>query len=358
MGVGYYVRGEDPVLRGDVLTHVLDGLVSPAERSLAVEDFSVPGRAGAGDGDGGGADAREAIVGSALVAAQSPPFMTACRIVVVRDVGNLTTADAEPFVRYLADPLDSTVLVFVAGGGRVPANLTKAWKGIIEEVGPQSEKTVEVLVEHTKSVGLTLSAEARQMIVEHLGENAGRVPQFVELLRSAYGENKLLGVDEIEPYLGEAGAIPVYQLTNAIESGDVAGALEILHRLMHVMGAQGKPMHPLQVIGLLHHHYRRLLVLDDPSLRTEADAVQALGGKVKPYPARKALDQARVLGSDRLRQAYDALAQADVDLKGATGMPEDAVVEVLVARLAGLSSRARGNRTGGSRGRAGAGSRR
>jgi len=348
MTVGYFVRGDDPVLRGEVLDRVLDGLVPHAERSLAVEDFTVPGRAGAGDADSG-ADARDAVVGSALVAAQSPPFMTASRVIVLRDVGNLTTADAEPFVRYLADPLDTTVLVFVAGGGRLPANLTKAWKGIVEETGPESEKTLDVLVQHAKAAGLNLGADARQVIVDHLGEDAGRVPQFVELLRSVYGDDTLLGVAEIEPYLGEAGAIPVYQLTNAIESGDVAGSLEILHRLLHVTGAQGKPMHPLQVLGLLHHHYRRLLVLDDPAIRSESDAVSALGGKVKPYPARKAMEHSRALGTDRLRKAYDALGQADLDLKGATGMPEDAVIEVLVARLAGLSNRARGSRGSGAR---------
>ena len=66
----------------------------------------------------------------------------------------------------------------------------------------------------------------------------------------------------------------------------------------------------------------------------------ALGGKVKEYPARKALDQARRLGTDGLREAFDALFQADLDLKGARGVPEDAVMEVLVVRLARLAGRA------------------
>jgi DNA polymerase III delta subunit len=103
-------------------------------------------------------------------------------------------------------------------------------------------------------------------------------------------------------------------------------------------------MHPLQVIGLLTGYYRRILRLDDPSLRTPADAVAALGGKVKEYPARKALDQARSLGNGGIRQAFDALFQADLDLKGARGIPEQAVVEVLVVRLSRLAARAGGGR--------------
>lgn len=362
MSAVYVVKGDDPVLRGEVLASVLDELLAHADRALALEEFTIPQRTGvggaatgpsaAGDADANGAvgaASRASVVSDAINAAQSPPFMTALRVVVVREIGNLTVADAEPFVRYLADPLATTALVFVAGGGRLPANLTKAWKPVALERGPASEKTADVLVDHARLASIGIDAQARTLIVEHLGEDSGRVPQLVEVLRSTYGEGGHLGVAEVSPYLGATGSIPVYQLNNAIDAGDVPGALEVLLRLLHT-SSQGKPMHPLQVLGLLHHHYRRLLVLDDPAIRTEADAVSALGGKVKPYPARKALEQSRSLGTRKLSEAFDALAQADLDLKGATALPEDAVIEVLVTRLATLSSRARRSGAGSPRG--------
>jgi DNA polymerase-3 subunit delta len=151
--------------------------------------------------------------------------------------------------------------------------------------------------------------------------------------------------------LGEAGGVAPYLLTNAIEGGDVAGALEILHRLLTASGPQQpKPMHPLQVLAMLHNNIRRVARLDDPEIRGGADAVVALGGRVKEYPAKKALDQARRLGTDGIRDAYAAIAQADLDLKGARAIPEDAVMEVLVARLAALSARS-GARPERARGR-------
>ena len=105
-------------------------------------------------------------------------------------------------------------------------------------------------------------------------------------------------------------------------------------------------MHPLQVLSTLLGYYRRLLRLDDVSVQTAADAVAALGGRIKEFPARKALDATRALGTDGIRQAFDVLHQADLDLKGARGIPADAVIEVLVVRLARLS-RASGSRAGG-----------
>ena len=81
----------------------------------------------------------------------------------------------------------------------------------------------------------------------------GASPGIVDVLAAAHGPDVRLGVDEVSPYLGEAGAVPSYQLTNAIEEGDPAAALETLHRLLTTSSAQQpKPMHPLQIMGMLN----------------------------------------------------------------------------------------------------------
>lgn len=347
----HYVRGSDPTLRENALNALIGELLGGEDRSLAVEEHTVPGRTGDGEAPGG-AEGRAQAVDGALNAAQSPPFMTERRVVVLRDAGNLAAADADVIVAYLEDPLETTELVLVAGGGRLPTNLTKAWKGAVHEVGPPSEVTSDVLADALKAAGVELDAEAQRHVVAHLGEDAGRVPQLVAVLDAAFTDGAVVSVDEVEPYLGDEGAVPAYQLTNMIEAGDVPGALEVLHRMVTAAGARdGRPMHPLQVLAMLHSHYRRLLRLDDPEIRGSADAVEALGGKVKEYPAKKALAQARALGTDRIRRAYQLLGQTDLDLKGARAIPEDVVLEVLVARLAQLSAQ---SGAGARRGRASA----
>ncbi len=179
---------------------------------------------------------------------------------------------------------------------------------------------------------LTLGPRAAKRVVEHVGEDAGRLPAIVELLASTYGPGASLDETDVEPYLAESGAIPVYLLSKAIDAGDHVEALVVLDRLRSSGG-----MHPLQVMGLLHRHFERLLRLDDPEITGEADAVAALGGTVKPYPAKLAWQQARSLGSSALGRAFELLAEADLGLRGASGAPPEAIVEVLVTRLAGLS---------------------
>jgi DNA polymerase III subunit delta len=343
----YLVKGTDPLLRDRALAELLTELVGDEDHGLVVEEIVVPGKgervATDDDADDRSDDRPQAAAAAAAAnAAQSPPFLTSGRVVVVRDVGNLTKADAAPLVGYLAAPLETTTLVLVQGGGKTPDVLAKALKEVdVDEVKPETEDTAKLLERALADAGLKLQAGAVKQVGAHLGEDASRVHALVEVLRAAHGPGARLDVADVEPYLGDTGSVPRFRLTAAIESGDVAAALGVLHRLLHATGAQQpKPLHPLQVMASLHGYYRQLLRLDDPDVRNASDAATALD--MKEYPARMRLEHVRALGSDGLRQAYAHLAQADLDLKGARSIPEDAVMEVLVARLAALTGRSRG----------------
>ena len=349
--VAFLVKGNDPLLRDKVVDELVAELLGDDDRTLALEDHTVPGRAGGGsgggDGDdggasdkGGGAEAREAVVAAVLNAASSPPFMTARRIVVVREAGGLTAADAEVIGRYLDAPLETSVLVFVSGGGTIPAALTKKLKQAgAGERAPDSEKTSDVLAGAARAANVRLRPDALKLVTAHLGEDAGRVGSLVDVLRSAYGDGASLDRRgrRALPRRSGHGALVSSSRTPS-KKGDSADALEVLDRLLNAPNARdAKPMHPLQVLSTLLATTGGCSDSTTRHCRRAADAVAALGGRVKEFPARKALGAARTLGTDGIRQAFDALHQADLDIKGARGIPADAVVEVLVVRLARLS---------------------
>ncbi len=55
--------------------------------------------------------------------------------------------------------------------------------------------------------------------------------------------------------------------------------------------------------------------------------------------ARFPLEASKRLGTEGLREAMRLLAQAELDLRGASGIDERTVIDVLVARLAALARR-------------------
>jgi DNA polymerase-3 subunit delta len=58
---------------------------------------------------------------------------------------------------------------------------------------------------------------------------------------------------------------------------------------------------------------------------------------IKEYPAKKLLGTFNALGTDRVARALQLVAQADIDLKGATALEPTLIMEILVARLAKMS---------------------
>jgi len=343
------VQGSDPSLRDREVQRLVDELLGGDDRSFALDDHTLASRRRAGDAapetaddadDRGGEGSTELPAFAALTTAlQSPPFMTAARVVVVREIGNATTEQAQWLAGWIADPLDGVHLVLVTGGGRVPAALDKAIKAYAQVVGPASESTSEVLQHQLRDAHLKLEPAAAKQVAAHRGDDAGRVPELVDLLHSTYGDDAALSLDDVEQYLGELGTAGRFDLTNAIDRGDVGSALETLHRMLTSTSAsQPKPLHPMQIMASLVYQYLRLLRLDDPNVVTKEHAAAALGMKTAGG-ARFPLESAKRLGTDGLREAVDLLAQAELDLRGASGLDDQVVIEVLVARLAALSRR-------------------
>jgi DNA polymerase-3 subunit delta len=171
-----------------------------------------------------------------------------------------------------------------------------------------------------------------------------RLPALIDVLVATYGEGATIGPTELEPFLGEAGGIAPWDLTDAIDQGDTDAALVALHRLL-----TGGERHPLVVLAILYRHVAPMMLLDGATVRGEAEAAELLGiakGR-STYPARKALATARVWGSEGIARAIQLLAEADVDLRGESSWPPEVVLEVLVARMSRLAPR----RAASSRGR-------
>jgi len=141
----------------------------------------------------------------------TPPFLIDQRVIVVREAGRLPTADVPRLLEVVTDPLPSTVLILVGGGGTVPAPLVKAVTAagqvIDASVGRPGDRKAW-LHEHLRGAPVKLDPRAAQLLGQHVGEDLGRVEGLLGALANAYGPGARISVDELEPYLGEAGNVP------------------------------------------------------------------------------------------------------------------------------------------------------
>lgn len=310
------IHGEDSGLLQSAVIDVVHELVGDGDRSLMVDEF---------DGEG-------YPIAGVVDAAQTPPFLSDRRVVVARDLEQFKAADLGPLVAYLADPLDSTDLVLVAA--KAPKALVDAVKAagglVTSTAAPAKKGRADWVEQHVEDAGLRLDAGAIHLLADWLGEDAGRLSGVLDTLESTFGTGRTLRPDDISPFLGEAGDVPPWDLTDAIDRGNASLAISLLHRMMHAGGR-----HPLQIMSILHNHYVRLLRLDGAGTRDPA-AVSALLGTKPGYPTQKVMDLSRALGAGAAKRAIELLAQADLDLRGYRDWPDSLVMEVLVARLCRL----------------------
>ncbi len=321
MGV-HLLTGDDESILRTKAHDLIHQLLGDGDRSLMVDEF----------------DSDEYELREVADAAQTMPFLTDRRIVVARGVGRFTTDDLTPLLNYLDNPLDTTELILVAGGGRLAKKLNDAVKaggGHITNTSPPNrakDRQQWVKVE-AEGHGLRIDGAAAARLADQLGEDAGRLEGILGVLRSAYGEGVRIGIADVEPFLGDAGGVPPWDFTDAIDAGKTTQALTLLARMIH-----GGERHPLQIMAILHNHYGRLARLDGADARNEQEAAEAIG--IKPgFPAKKALGNYRRLGGDGVKRAVQLLARADLDLRGDTDLDDELVIEVLVARLSRLAPR-------------------
>ena len=283
----------------------------------------------------------EPIVASVLEALLTPGLLAERRVVVVRDAQLLLADEVAALAEWMAAGASDADLI-VAVVGAKSHKLVKAAQTVVDvNVGTRLDDRAEFVTATLANYGVGLAREDARRLAEVVGDDVARVDALARTLASIFGE-RTVRYGDLEPYLGDAGDVPEWDLTDAIDAGDATKALEVARRMLDSRSRVG-----LQIVNLLQRYYLRLARLEGSGARTPDDAASLLG--IKAFPAGKALRSATRLGGARLAAALSLIARADEDLKGGVDYGRDpesdadvtdaTVIEVLVARLARMGRR-------------------
>ena len=327
----YLLRGDDPILIGNALKSLTGQLLKGESRELGLEEISESNYQ---------TDEGDYSLDALITAAQTIPFLTDLRVVVARGMGVFSKKEmVEPLLQYLQNPLETTRLVLVWEKGPNQQRLGQVPKSLLELIERSGEvidtrvgrKTGAWVREQVALSGVRLDKAAIQALTENIGEDVASTEGVLQTLKSVFGEDNMVTLEDMLPYLGSAGSVPPWELTDAISSGDAITALQKLRRLRESGGR-----HEMQILSVLHGHFSRILRLAGLNIRSAEEAAKLLGDKGSSFRAGKSLKDARKLGSYQSRKAISLLSDADLALRGKSGLAGDVILEVLVARLSYL----------------------
>lgn len=312
---GHLIEGEDAYLRQEHREQIIKANVPAEARDFAIARFSL----------------KRSSLGDILGRARILPMLSSRQVMVITEVDAMAEAELGELEKYLAAPVDFTVLVFEAAKldrrTRVARLLLDRCEVHLVE-SPEDREAEAAAARMADDLGVRLTRETAEELVFALGTDQGRLRVELEKLLAYAGPEAEVTSADVTAIVSSARQFDVFELADLLAERRRADALV---RLRHLL-AGGK--NAIGIVGPLAWLYRQLMIAqrmpkNTPAWKAPRSRVEAL------------LRQARKFSAQELGEGLGALLDADVSLKSSPASPE-AVLEMLIVRLTEGSGRVAG----------------
>ena len=273
--------------------------------------------------------ADETPPGQVVLDAQTLPFLAERRVILVRNAERYNTeSGAGPLIDYLADPNESTMLLFVANKIDKRTKFFKACQkvGEVVEVPALVHGDVVQWAQHEFGArGRSVERDAVRALVDRTGTHLSDVDNAITNVVDFVGDSdKAITADDVNTACADVAEEEVWALTDAIAASRTGDAVVAFRKLSDL----GK--HPDELIGTINW------------LLKSAYAVAVAEGEpaISRFVAQKVRPLADKLGIVKLRAAF-ALCTDTQFMMRSTGVDGALALELLVIKLAAPQPRRR-----------------
>ena len=265
----YYLHGPEDILKDEAIRALLDQALDPSLRDFNFDQRS----AGQLDPE------------SLTSLLETLPMMAERRVVVLRDLEQLKrkTKVKTALEKYLTRPSPDTVLVMVQSGGDDKPEPALLKQSASVEFNPLTAERVLKWIGHQgKQLGVTLTPEAAQHLVDAVGQDLGTLKTELAKMSGLAGEAPL-DVEDVVGLVGIRRGETLNALRDFTLNGESGKALGMLGGLMEQSGMNGVKIvttlgTALVGVGLARTHY-------DSGIRDRALAQKILNTlySVRPF---------------------------------------------------------------------------
>ena len=264
----------------------------------------------------------------------APSLFGDARIVVIKEIQDLTAECTDEVIEYLTNPDESLNLVlWHKGGVKGKALVDKVKKAgaqviAVEAIKKDSDKA-EFVRSEFKRLGRKISTEAVQALIDSLGSDLRELGGACSQLASDVAAGKVIDESDVADY--QQGRIETtgYDVADAVLDGKTALALISLRNAINT-GTD-----PVLIVSAIAASIRTMAKVSGTSRGLKSfDLASQLG--LPPWQIDKARRQLSGWSENALARSVIVLAQADADIKGAAADPayalERAIITISTAR--------------------------
>lgn len=264
----------------------------------------------------------------------APSLFGDARIVVIKEIQELTAECSDEIIEYLVDPDESlNLILWHKGGVKGKALVDKVKKAGAEVIAAEAIKKdsdkAEFVRSEFKRLGRKISTEAVQALIDSLGSDLRELGGACSQLASDVLDGKVIDEDDVVAY--QRGRIETtgYDVADAVLDGKTALALISLRNAINT-GTD-----PVLIVSAIAASIRTMAKVSGASRGLKSyDLASQLG--LPPWQIDKARRQLSGWSENALARSVITLAQADADIKGAAADPayalERAIITISTAR--------------------------
>jgi DNA polymerase-3 subunit delta len=295
----YLFHGECDFLIERAVERLCRGLLPPGTESFNLHTFY----------GGKQATSETTDTGKIIETAQSLPFMSEWRVIVVRRTELYPAAALATLIPYLQDPCPTTCLVFVCA----KADFRNKFYTFMRDAGkaipfknPAEKDMVPWLMQTAKSLGLKITHRGCAYLYEMVGSHLRDLYNELEKLHVRYG-NDQVDEEQVRELGVSSRTYTIFDLVEQISKKRAAESLKVLNRFLEEEPRDGW----IRILGMLGRELR--LLWQAKSIMEEGgrspDVAQRL--KLQGFVAQKVCERSKRWNDEGLRHALRLLYEAD-----------------------------------------------
>ncbi len=314
----YWLEGEEDYYIDKLVNYAEHNILSEAEASFNLSVFY----------------GRDAQWSDVVNACMRHPMLGNRQVVILKEAQQMR--DISKLEGYVEKPLNTTVFIVshkekkVDGRSKL-ARLLKEKGEVLSTKKMYESQLPEWATELVRSKGYSIDPRALLLLVDHIGNDLGRIDKEVDKLLMNLRDRKNITEEDVETYVGVSREYNSFQLQHALANKDLVKGI----RIINYFGANPKAASIHMVLPGLYNLFSRSYMIFGEQSRDEKTIAKNIG--VSPYFVKDYMLTARNYGYEGVKNALLLLHHYNLRSVGVedTGTPDADLLRELVVKMVG-----------------------
>lgn len=304
-------QGPETFLIEECLEQVKQTLIQPETTAFNYHKFS----------------ANDAEIGEVIDQAQTMPFLSKWRLIIITETEEFSARAQEKFLPYLSNPNPATCIIMTASKLDNRTKFAQAIKKsgeIVQFWKLYDNELPGWICGRAKGYGYSLSPQTAAYFIEFVGNDLRQLDNELRKV-IAYTTTKEITSAVIQQVVGDIRERDIFELVDAVSGGNAIEALRILNQLL-IEGEE-----PLKILAMVIRQFRLLWKTKAHLAEQRSLPANQLAGKigVPPRTAESLYKQVPRFSQKQLKEGMKRLYDVDRGLKSSATSPKILLEDVL-----------------------------